>query len=140
MKIEELLEKGFIRREGVKPEEMSGSISMAKHFLERAEGNMEMNFYDTAFLLAYNSMFHVARALLFKAGYKERGHFAMVSALEQLYKSNKEILGFVNILNSYRISRHAIQYSGELSSELESTQAIKDCKAFLKFGEKFMGK
>lgn len=37
----------------------------------------------------------------------------------------------MDILDTYRVSRHAIQYNGELSSELDAIQAIKDCKKFI---------
>jgi len=131
MNINELLSKGLIRKEIAKPDEIRGSIVIAKHFAERAEGNLEMDFYDTAFLLAYTGMFHAAKALLLKAGYKERSHFGMVEALKECYKGNRKILNYAHILDTYRISRHAIQYNGELSSELDAIQAIKDCKLFI---------
>lgn len=92
MNIRELLSKNLIRKESVRPDEIEGSIVMAKHFLERAEGNLEMNLYDTAFLLAYTAMFHTGKALLFRAGYKERSHFGMVEALKECYKGNNGLM------------------------------------------------
>lgn len=78
MKTEELMGKGLIRKETVRAEEISGSLDLSERFLGRAKGNMNLSFWDVAFLLAYNSMFHSARALLFKSGYKERSHYAIV--------------------------------------------------------------
>lgn len=72
MNIKDLLNKGLIRKESAKPEEIKGSVAVARHFVQRADGNLDMDFYDTAFLLAYNAMFHAGKALLLKAGYKEK--------------------------------------------------------------------
>lgn len=131
MKIKELIDKGLLKAQPVDENEINGSILMAEHFLERSKGNMEMNFYDVAFLLAYSSMFHSTRALLFKAGYKERGHFALIAAMEELYKDDAELTDALNVLDRYRLTRHAIQYSGALSTELDAIQAIKDAERTL---------
>lgn len=107
MRIEEFIEKGLIKKAKIKREEILGAIEIAKRFLDRAKGNMNIGYYDVAFTLAYNAMFHTARALLFKFGYKERSHFAMIEVLKLKYKDQK-IHNFLEILNSYRISRHAV--------------------------------
>jgi uncharacterized protein (UPF0332 family) len=131
VKIKELIEKGNIKEQAVDENEIRGSMRIAERFVERAEGNLEMDFFDVAFLLAYNAMFHAARALLFKAGYKERTHFGLISALKELNKNDKEIIGCMDILDAYRMTRHAVQYSGELSNELDAVQAIKDAKKII---------
>lgn len=133
MKLEELLDKGLIKKQSVDRDEIRGSVSSAKHFLERAKGNQRMGFFDVAFLLAYNAMFHAARSLLFSRGYKERSHFAMVDALRVLYREDAKMQDRLNLLDSYRTTRHAVQYSGELSSELDAAQAIKDAEGFVGF-------
>ena len=131
MKVKELLEKGLIKEQAVDVEEIKGSLLLAQRFLERAKGNIEINFYDVAFLLSYNSMFHAARALLFKTGYKERTHFGLIEAIRETYKSDKEIQDFLNVLDNYRLTRHAIQYSGELSDEINAVQSAKDAEALI---------
>ncbi len=133
MNLKELEEKGLIRKSRIERDEIEGSLAMADRFLQRAKSNMEMSFFDVAFLLAYNSMFHAARALLFKMDYKERGHFAMIAALKELYPTDPELLGYLDVIDSYRTSRHAIQYSGELGSELDSAEAIRDAGKFLAY-------
>ncbi len=138
MNLKELLNKGLIRKENAQKEEVKGSLAIAKHFLKRAEGNLKINFYDTAFLLAYTSMFHAAKALLLNAGYKERSHFGMIGALKELYSGDNKLRLYFDVLDNYRVARHSIQYSGELSSELDAVQAIKDCKAFIAAVEEFL--
>lgn len=139
MKLEELLSKGLIKKQSVDADEITGSVSLARHFLKRAKGNQQMSFFDVAFLLAYNSMFHSSRALLFKKGYKERSHFAMIEALRMLYKEDTKIQDYLNLLDSYRTTRHAVQYSGELTSELDAAQEIKDAESFVAYVASVLG-
>jgi uncharacterized protein (UPF0332 family) len=131
MKIDELIEKNLIRKEKIGKEEIFGSLELAKRFLERAEGNFKIGFWDVAFLLAYSSMFHSTRILLFKNGYKERSHWAMIVVLKDIYKENEKIQKILDIIDSYRISRHAIQYRGSLCSRIDAEEAIKDAKEFI---------
>jgi len=99
---------------------------------------LKIKLWDVAFLMAYNSMFHSARALLFKNNLKERSHQAMITALKELYSAEKELLHFLNAFSSYKVSRHAIQYSGSLCSETDAAEALSDAKEFLKKAEKII--
>lgn len=134
MRIKDLIEKGLIRKAKVREEEISGSLRIAGRFLDRAKGNMRMEYYDVAFILAYNAMFHTARALLFKLGYKERSHFVMIEVLKAKYRDQK-IQEFLKILDSYRISRHAIQYGGSFCSEEDAEEFLAYVKRWLKKNE-----
>ena len=133
MKLEELLKKGLIHKQSIDNDEIAGSIAVSEHFLKRAKGNLKMGFFDVAFLLAYNAMFHTARALLFYKGYKERGHYAMIEALKELYKEDSQLQEYLKVLDLYRITRHSIQYSGELSNELDAEAITKDAERFINF-------
>jgi len=140
MKIEDYFREGLLRRGRIDKNEIKGSLELAERFLERAKGNMKIEYFDIAFTLAYNSMFHSARALLFSFGVKERSHFAMIEFLKEKLKDNKRILRFLTILDSYRISRHAIQYRGELCSKLDAEEAIKDAEEFLNIVKNYLDK
>ena len=131
MKIERYFKEGLLKKGKIDKNEIKGSLELAERFLERAKGNIKIKYFDVAFILAYNSMFHSARALLFSFGVKERSHFAMIEFLKEKFKDNEKIFQFLTTLDSYRISRHAIQYSGEFCSELDAKEAIKDAKEFL---------
>ncbi|MDE1850623.1 MAG: HEPN domain-containing protein [Candidatus Micrarchaeota archaeon] len=139
MKIDELLSKGLIRREKIDGSEISGSISLAEKFLERGRGNFDIRYYDVAFLLAYTAMFHAARALLFKAGFNERSHFGLIQALKGIY-DDEELNKYLNVLDSYRMSRHAVQYSGESSSEQDATSSLDDAGRFIKIAKRVLNK
>ena len=131
MKIESYFKAGLLRREKVDMDEIRGSLELAERFLERAKGNMRIKYFDVAFTLAYNSMFHSARALLFSFGVKERSHFAMIEFLKEKFKDNEKIFRFLVVLDSYRMTRHGIQYRGEFCSELDAKEAIRDAEEFL---------
>lgn len=132
MSLEECFEKGLLREAKAGEEEIRGSLKIAGHFLERAEGNMKLRYYDVAFMMAYNSMFHCARALIFSRGYKERSHACMVLLLKKKFGGSSDIAKFADILDTYRVSRHMVQYSGRLSSQVDAGEAVRDASDFLK--------
>jgi uncharacterized protein (UPF0332 family) len=140
MKFEEYFREGLLIRCKIDKDKIKGSLKLAERFLERAKGNLKMGYFDIAFILAYNSMFHSARALLFSFGVKERSHFAMIEFLKQKLKENERIFNFLKILDSYRISRHAIQYRGDLCSKTDAEEAIRDAEEFLKLIKKHFTK
>jgi uncharacterized protein (UPF0332 family) len=131
MSLEDCLEKELIRKANTF-ERISGSLKVAEHFLERAEGSFKINYYDTSYLMAYNSLFHSARALLFKKGYTERSHYCLILFLKKEYTGYDEIIKYLNFLNLYRSFRESIQYSGDLCSKEDAIEIKKSAKEFLK--------
>ena len=77
MRTEAYFRDGLLKKTKIDKDKIKGSVGLAERFLERAKGNFRMKYFDISFILAYNSMFHSARALLFSLGVKERSHFAM---------------------------------------------------------------
>lgn len=110
--MEELLKTGLTNRQTTDKEAVLGSVAVAEHFLKRAKGNLKMGFFDVASLLAYNAMFHAARALLFDKGYKERCHFAMIEAVKELYPKDEPLQECFKVLDLYRMTRHSTRYGG----------------------------
>lgn len=131
MKAEELLAGGQLIKSKVTEEEIEGSLKTAEHFKERAKGNLNMGYCDVAFSLAYQSMFHSARALLFRNGMKERSHSALISALKEIYGKNHELKRLIGIMGAYKVSRHAIQYRGAGCSEADAKEAISEAEKFI---------
>ncbi len=138
MSVDDYFREGLLQKGKVGEEEIKGSLELAERFLERAKGNVEIGYFDVAFILAYNSMFHSARALLFSFGVKERSHLAMIEFLKEKLKENEEIRNFLNVLDSYRISRHAIQYRGDICSKVDALEAIRDAEEFLEMVKKHL--
>ncbi|MBI5036689.1 HEPN domain-containing protein [Candidatus Micrarchaeota archaeon] len=136
MSSKDCFERGLLRKEAVEKEKVLGSLELARHYIGRSKGNLEIRFYDVAFLMAYNSMFQTARALLFSDGVKERSHYCVVAYLREKYSSDKELGVFVEILDTYRQDRHGTQYAGQLVSEEEARQSYSDAQEFLHFAKK----
>lgn len=128
MRIKELLEKRLLMKASANSQEIEASLKIAKNFLEKANGNLKIEYYDIALSLAYQSMFHSARTLLFKNSFKERSHWATIMALKELYSQNNELLSLLEMLDSYRITRHAVQYNGIGCSKEDAIEAINDAK------------
>ena len=140
MKIEELLEKKLLIKSNSSTQEIEGSLAIAEKFLERAKGNMKIEYFDVAFTLAYQSMFHSARALLFKNNFKERSHSALVQVLKEIYKSENQLAELLEAMNSYRISRHAVQYSGISCSKEDAVEIIKEAEKLIETADAIISK
>ena len=137
MKVEDYFREGLLKKSKIDKDKIKGSLKLAERFLERAKGNFRIKYFDTSFILAYNSMFHSARALLFSLGVKERSHFVMINYLKEKFKENEGIVHILELLDSYRISRHAIQYRGEFCSKTDAEEALRDAEEFLKIVKKY---
>lgn len=132
MSVKDCFGQGMLRKCPIEKERVQACISLSEHYLSRAEGNIKLDFYDVAFLMAYNSMFQAGRAFLFSQGVKERSHYCLVAYLREALKEDAKLSKFVEILDVYRQNRHMTQYEGESVSESEAKQAISDARAFLK--------
>ena len=140
MKINEFLEKGLLIKSKSTEHEIQGSLAIAEQFLEKAKGTKKIKYYDVAFSLAYQSMFHAARALLFNNNLKERSHVAMISAVREIYSKENAIAELIDTLDSYRMTRHAIQYTGAGCNEDDASEAIRDAEKFLEEADKILSK
>lgn len=131
MNLRECFEKGLLVKGRASEATVESTIRLAKHSIERAEGNFNMEYFDVAFTLAYQAMLHAARALLFRDGVKERSHACVVVYLKEKYRRNSRLIKYFNLLDSYRISRHEIVYKGGNIPREEASSAIEDAKDFL---------
>lgn len=142
MKIEDCLNEGLLVKTKPDLEKAKASIDMAGHKLELAEKEFEYEIFENAVISAYASMFHAARALLFKDGYKERSHFAIYVFVSEKY-SNRIERKYLNELNSLRLQRHELMYGLEKSAEVqevEAESAIQIARGFLETIRKIIQK
>jgi uncharacterized protein (UPF0332 family) len=129
MRLEECLEKGLIKKDLLACERVESSLMIAERFLRSSRRNLEINEYEMAEIAAYNSAFHAGRALLFAKGYTERSHFCLGVALKGLYRGI--ILDLLNVFDKIRLSRHNVQYGGELVREDEAAFVMEFAQNFL---------
>ena len=140
MNIEQCLEQGLLVKSKPEPEKAFSSIEMAKHKLELAKTEFEHGLFESAITSAYVSMFHSARALLFRDGFKERSHFAVYVYINEKYLSKIE-RKYLGELNSLRLQRHDLMYGLERNAEVRESDAdtaIKMADGFLQAIQKIL--
>jgi uncharacterized protein (UPF0332 family) len=137
--LRECFEKRLLVRARVSEETIRGTLNLAKHCVERATGIFKIGYFDVSLSLAYQSMLHAARAITFKDGIKERSHLCVILYLKERYRQDPTMLKHLNLLDSYRISRHEIVYRGGEVSEKECLRAIEDAREFLNLSHDILG-
>ncbi|MFH1393938.1 MAG: HEPN domain-containing protein [Candidatus Micrarchaeota archaeon] len=88
------------------------SLDLAKNKISKAETEYGAGIFDNAVVSAYTSMFHAARALLFRDGFKEKNHYAVCRYLKEAY-GNRIEKKYVTELNTLRTIRHKVIYGDE---------------------------
>ena len=129
----ECLKKDLLKRIPKSTIKAENSIRTAKKWLEEANKNLEHGSYNSCILNCYLVMFHSARAILYKDGYREKSHACIARYLEHNYVK-KGILKqkHINLLDHHRELRHQDQYSFEFfATKEECEQALKTAKEFL---------
>lgn len=94
--------------------------------------------YKWTTIQAYYSMFHAARALLFKKGYREKSHFCLKAALQSLYVDEGIIdQSFVDDFDTTMLLRETADYKSDFSRE-GAKSALDNAEEFLKITEKIL--
>jgi len=65
-------------------------MAAAKSDLKDAKESISRKKFKWATIQGYYSMFHSARALLFDRGYREKSHYALLTAIRELYPNDIE--------------------------------------------------
>jgi len=88
--LQKLLEERKLVR--IKPDKklVLKEMAAAKSDLKDARESIALKKFKWATIQGYYSMFHSARALLFAKGYREKGHYALLVALRDLYAGEIE--------------------------------------------------
>lgn len=105
------------------------SLEQAQAYIEKARHNLQSKDFDLVIFCSYTSMFHASRALLFKDGIKERSHVCLIEYVKQKYS---RLLDEMNLLDSYRRSRHTALYALDfITTKAQAKEAIKDAELLL---------
>jgi uncharacterized protein (UPF0332 family) len=138
MKIDELIRKDLLKT--TKPDKLKSdqSINVAVKKLEEAEKAYNAEIYESTIIFAYMAMFHAARAILFKEGFIEKSHYAVVMLLQERFSATLGI-GLISKLDSMRTARHEGLYGLNTDfSEEDAKMAIQDAKEFLEKVKKIL--
>lgn len=128
MDLEELFEKGLLKEVAASKERAEKSLDAGDNYLKEARKALGADALYLAFIGAYNSAFHYARAVLFLDGVTERSHFA-VSRYLQIKKP--ELGDELNTLDIYRNMRHSAQYG------LDAQTTRKEVEDAIRFAFEF---
>ena len=133
MRLNECFRKRLLRRERPDLEKSKRSIEVAEAKLNEAERAFTHELLDATVVLAYTTMFHAARAILFKDGIIEKSHVCLIEYLREKYVNTGQLSGsLINTLNSIRIDRHETLYGLETeSSEKDARYCLNKAKEFL---------
>ncbi len=126
----ECLQKGLLRKIPASREKALQSIEKAKELLEEAKANFEEERINSTIIIAYLAIFHAARAILFKDGYREKSHECIIRYLEEKHPE----IGKKTIeeLDKYKSQRTHTQYDISFSPSEEQAEKM------LEFTEKFI--
>jgi uncharacterized protein (UPF0332 family) len=123
MTLRECFEQGLLVRSKASRDKASQSIASSRNCLQKARDNLKIDNADVAVVMAYTSMFHAFRALLFADGVNERSHVCM---LEYVKSKFPELRNLVVEADAYRRFRHTALYGLEvLVSEEDASASIK---------------
>jgi uncharacterized protein (UPF0332 family) len=116
--------KGMLKKSRPDEGKAKSSLKLSKENLDDARTHLENRLHKWAFIAAYTSMFHAARALMYRDGVKERSHFCLCVYVKERY-SGKIEARYINELNLLREQRHRILYGDEdiKSREVEESEA-----------------
>lgn len=123
MNLQECFRKRLLRRDRPDPARVRRSLEVAREKLKNARRAYEHELYDACLVLAYTSMFHAARALLFRDGIVEKSHVCLIEYLREHYaRRGKLSEGLVNTLDRLRVDRHEAIYGLEASVERDQAE------------------
>ncbi|MCZ7400187.1 MAG: HEPN domain-containing protein [Candidatus Methanoperedens sp.] len=129
MKMAECFRNGLLKMTSPDMENALRSLELSRSNIEDAIENMSIHRYRVVAISSYSSMFHAARAILFRDGIKERSHECIPVYLKEKYP---ELETLSNILDSYRRFRHDAIYGLDFAiDEKEAKAALNSAKEIL---------
>ncbi len=94
------IERGGLSRVDGDPQIVAKEILVARQDLSEAEASIKRGSFKWATVQAYYAMFHIARALVYQSGYREKSHRCLAIALRELYVQPK--VGHYGVFNGRR--------------------------------------
>lgn len=99
-------------------------IEAAESDLETARKSLQDRNFKWATIQGYYSIFHAARALLFSKGFREKSHYALLIAIQELFSNKLEqslIQGFEDAMNLRQTADYGLTFSEEGSFDVIET-------------------
>jgi uncharacterized protein (UPF0332 family) len=92
--------------------------------------------FKWATIEAYYSTFHSARALLYRRGFREKSHYALLVAIRELYSGkleNELVSGFEQSMELRQEADYGLEFS-----KAGAAQTIESAKRFLRRTEELL--
>ncbi|MCL4380682.1 HEPN domain-containing protein [Candidatus Marsarchaeota archaeon] len=136
----ECIEKGLLKKMPESRQAAERSIVKARAWLIEANGALKAGIYSTCLLAAYEAMFHAARAILIKDGYRERSHYCIARYIDEIYvKKGLLKASIIHIIDSYRELRHDTAYGIEnIAEKVDAAEAIVNAGIVIEAIEKLV--
>jgi len=133
MNIKECLEKGYLKKDNQDIGKAKQSLKIAEDKYDEALKAFEAELFESTIVFAYMAMFHSARSLLFKDGFAEKSHLAVIAFLKEKYEN---IIGkkLIYEFNTVRIARHDSLYG------LDTNFSTDEAKHILNISQEFIDK
>ena len=140
MDFEDCVRKGLLRRVTPSADKAKLSMKRAESWLEEAERSLNNELYDSCLISPYLAMFHSARAVLFRDGWREKSHFCIARYLEEMYvKKGKLEREWIDLFDRLRETRHADQYDvSYFATKEEAESALNIAFEFVERMEKLL--
>jgi len=113
-KFKRLLEERRLTR--IKPDRKLTlkEIEGAESDLKIAQKSLRDGSFKWATIQGYYSVFHAARALLYSKGFREKSHYALLIAIQELFSNELEqsqIQGFEDAMNLRQSAEYGLSFS-----------------------------
>lgn len=137
---EKCAEEGLIREIFPSKERAEKSIKRAERWLSEAENNFANKAFDSCLISGYLAMFHAAKSVLIRDGFREKSHFCVARYIEEKYVKTKKLeIAWIDLLDRFRELRHQDQYELDFSATVaDSEEIIKNARGFIERVKKLL--
>lgn len=125
-----LKERRLIKIKPLK-EMIQKELDSAKYDFERARNSLKEEDFKWAAVQSYYCMFHAAKALVLKKGYREKSHFCLVIALRELYVDE-------DMLNAEMVENLELCMHLRHEADYGLTYHPESAKTAIKYAEEFL--
>ncbi|PIU54743.1 MAG: hypothetical protein COS89_09215 [Deltaproteobacteria bacterium CG07_land_8_20_14_0_80_38_7] len=133
-------EKARILKFSKGPELSAKELNEAASDLQEAKDRMSNQRYKYSTIIAYYSMFHSVRAMVYAKGYREKSHYYLSVALEHLFVSSGEIPEpLAKLFLDAMALRKEADYHGDFSKD-GAELVMNAAEEMLKIAKKIIGK
>ncbi len=125
------LEKRKLVKIGIEKDIILKEINESSDDFKRAKKSFAENEFKWTIIQTYYSMFHATKALVYAGGYREKSHYCLMVALEELYvNQNKLEPSYVKMFKDVMRLREDADY-GMIYSQHAAILAISNAEKFI---------